>query len=421
MTRNRFTRSAFIGCLGLALALAGCSKGSAPSGSAATPSVAAGTTGGADAASGTSASASVRVGGSTADSSAAAAGAVPAAVQDSVTKNKALPTFTAPGPAIDPSSLKGKTMFVIPETNNPFIDSIDSTMKKVADKVGMKFVLYPNQGQVSQWVQGMNAGITAKADIIVLTAAPDPRVLQPQLAAAKAAGIPVLVTHNYDDSSPNPPDCNACAAGVTGIVTAPFNRAGQAAADWIIADSKGKANVYLLASKDVIPSPGTVADIQKEMTDQCPGCKVSVKDIPVADWNTQVQGEVQAALTKDPTINYVYPLYDAMVGGAVTGIQTVGRAKQTQVVSFNGSPYALKFIEDNNIVGMDVGEDTAGIAYADMDQAFRILLGKPTVNQRTPIRIWDKTNVSQTGTPPVVGQGYGTAYVDGFLALWGMK
>lgn len=354
-------------------------------------------------------------------SSGSKASAVPASVRASVVKNKALPTFASPGAPIDPASLKGKTMFVIPETNNPFIESIDNTMKSVAQKVGMNFTLYPNQGQVSQWVQGMNAGITAKADIIVLTAAPDPRALQPQLAAAKAAGIPVLVTHNYDDSSPNPPACNACKAGVAGIVTAPFNRAGAAAADWIIADSGGKANVYLLASKDVIPSPDTVAVIQKQMKDHCPNCTVSVKNIPVANWNTQVQSEVQAALNKDPKINYVYPLYDAMVGGAVTGIQTVGRAGQTKVVSFNGSPYALKFIQDHHIVAMDVGEDTAGIGYADMDQAFRLMLGRPTVDERTPIRIWDSTNVDQTGTPPQVGKGYGNATVAGFSKLWGMK
>ena len=141
----------------------------------------------------------------------------------------------------------------------------------------------------------------------------------------------------------------------------------------------------------------------------------------MADWNTKGQGQVQAALTKDPSLTYVYPLYDAMVSGAVPAVQTVGRKGRVKVVSYNGSPYVLKYIQDENIAAMDVGEDTVGIGYASMDQAFRILLKKPTVPQRTPLRIWDATNVNVTGTPPTVGKGYGNARPEGFSKLWGLS
>jgi ribose transport system substrate-binding protein len=333
----------------------------------------------------------------------------------------AQPTFTAPGPAIDISGVKGKSMFLIPLVPNPFNQSIQETMQRIATQAGMKFTIYPNQGQASQWVQGMNAALTAKPDIIVLSTAPDPRVLQPQLKAAKAAGIPVLVTHFYDDSSPEPPDCEGCAAGVTALVTAPFNVAGKAAADWIIKDSGAKANTLVIGAGDILPSPATVQVVKQEFADQCAGCKVTEINIPVADWNTKVQGQVQAALTKDPSITYVYPLYDAMVSGAVPAVQTVGKKGKVKVVSYNGSPYVLKYIQDDNIAAMDVGEDTVGIGYASMDQAFRILLKKPTVPQRTPIRIWDASNVDETGTPPTVGKGYGNALPEGFSKLWGIS
>ncbi len=349
-----------------------------------------------------------------------AANAVPSAVTANVDKYKGLPTFTPPGEPIDPTSLRGKSMFLIPLVPNPFNQNIQETMQGIAEKVGMNFTIYPNQGTPAEWVQGMNAALTAKPDIIVLSTAPDPRTLQPQLEQAKAAGIPVLVTHFYDDASPVPPACEGCAAGVTALVTAPFDVAGKAAADWVIADSKGNANTLLIGGADVLPSPATLDAISKEFKEQCPACKVTIKNIPVSDWNTKAQGEVQSALTADPTINYVYPLYDAMVAGAVPAVQTLGKSGQVKVVSYNGSPYALKYIQDGDIVAMNVGEDTVGIGYASMDQAFRILLGKPTVDERTPIRIWDKTNVNEAGVPPEVGKGYGSALSDGFLALWGL-
>ena len=384
---TRLLRRGIVGVAVLALALTACSTGGGGSGGAA-PSGAANT--------------------------------VSPAVTDNVATYKGLPTFTPPGPPIDPTTLRGKRMFLIPLVPNPFNQSIQETMQAIAQKAGMEFTIYPNQGKPSEWVQGMNTALTVKPDIIVLSTAPDPRTLQPQLEAAKAAGIPVLVTHFYDDSSPVPPACEGCAAGVTALVTAPFNVAGKAAADWIIADSKANANVLLIGGADVLPSPATLDTISKEFAAECPSCKVTVKNIPVSDWNTKTQSEIQSALTADPSINYVYPLYDAMVAGAVPAIQTLGRVGKVKVVSYNGSPYALKLIQDGDIVAMNVGEDTVGIGYASMDQAFRILLGQPTVAERTPIRIWDKTNVNEAGVPPEVGKGYGGALPTGFQKLWGL-
>ena len=366
---------------------------------------------------------------STGDSGSASAGgsdgggtaaAIPDEVQQNVEQFMGLPEFTAPGPAIDVSSLAGKSMFLIPLVPNPFNQSIEETMQNIADEVGIELTIYANQGQASQWVQGMNAAIAANPDIIVLNTAPDPRLLQPQLEEAKAAGIPVLVTHFYDDSSPEPPDCDGCAAGVTALVTAPFFVAGEAAANWVIMDSGGTAHTLIIGAEDALPSPGTIEKIQETFDKNCPACEYTVINIPIADWNTKTQGEVQFALTANPDITYVYPLYDAMVAGAVPAVETVGRADEVKVLSYNGSPYVLEFIQDSNIAAMDVGEDTVGIGYANMDQAFRILLGEPTVAERTPIRIFDETNVDEAGTPPTVGTGYGNALAEGFTELWGL-
>jgi ribose transport system substrate-binding protein len=351
------------------------------------------------------------------DSSAAA---IPDAVRENVEQFMGLPEFTAPGPEIDVSSLEGMSMFLIPLVPNPFNQSIEETMQEIADDVGIELTIYANQGQASQWVQGMNAAIAADPDIIVLNTAPDPRLLQPQLEEAAAAGIPVLVTHFYDDSSPEPPDCDGCAAGVTALVTAPFYVAGEAAANWVILDSGGTAHTLIIGAEDALPSPGTIDKIKETFDNNCPACEYTVINIPIADWNTKTQGEVQSALTANPDITYVYPLYDAMVAGAVPAVETVGRADEVKVLSYNGSPYVLEFIQQGNIAAMDVGEDTVGIGYANMDQAFRILLGEPTVPQRTPIRIFDSTNVDEAGTPPTVGTGYGNALAEGFTQLWGL-
>jgi ribose transport system substrate-binding protein len=337
-----------------------------------------------------------------------------------VATDKAIPAWTAPGPAVDVSKLRGKRVFIIPLVPNPFNENIQNTYKQIFNAVGVKWTLYANQGLTSQWVAGMDAAIAQHPNLIILSTAPDPRVLQPQLRAAKAAGIPVEVTHFYDRSSPPPPACLACAAGVTALVTAPFNAAGAAEADWIINDSRGHAHVLIVSAPDVIPSPGILSSMEREYRSYCPACTYKIINIPVAQWNTGVESEVESALNADPSINYVDALYDAMCTGAVPAVQAVGKVGKVKVVSFNGSPFALNDIRTGDIMAMDAAENTRWIGFADVDQAFRLLAGMPPVNETTPFRLMDKSNVTQAGIPATNYLGYGNAYATGYWHLWGL-
>jgi ribose transport system substrate-binding protein len=347
-------------------------------------------------------------------------GSESSALLPKVASDKAIPTWTAPGSPVDVSKLRGKRVFILPLVPNPFNENIQNTYKQIFNAVGVKWTFYANQGLTSQWIAGMDAAIAQHPSLILLSTAPDPRVLQPQLRAAKAAGIPVEVTHFYDQSTPPPPACLACAAGVTALVTAPFNNAGAAEADWIINDSQGHAHVLIVSAPDVIPSPGILSAMEREYHTSCPACTHKIINVPVAQWNTGVQSQVESALNADPSINYVDALYDAMATGAVPAVQAVGKTGSVKVVSFNGSPFALDDIRNGNIMAMDASENTRWIGFADVDQAFRLLAGMLPVNETTPFRLMDKSNVTQAGVPATNYLGYGNAYAVGFWHLWGL-
>ena len=55
-----------------------------------------------------------------------------------------------------------------------------------------------------------------------------------------------------------------------------------------------------------------------------------------------------------------------------------------------------------------------------MDQAYRILLGKPAAAHVNPIRVFDASNVASLGSKPTPASGYGNAYVAGYKKLWGL-
>ncbi|MHB1242015.1 MAG: sugar ABC transporter substrate-binding protein [Gaiellaceae bacterium] len=336
--------------------------------------------------------------------------------QANLAKYKAVPKFVAPGPAFNAKARAGgKTIFVIPASSQiPFVSTIANHIKRVTAPVGVKVTIWQNQGQPSQWVQGMNAAIAQNASAIVLLAGNDPAGLQPQIKAAKAKGIPTIVAHLYDDNQPSAPN-------VGGLVNIPYKIAGRLIADQAIVDTKGKANAIVVTINQVKSTLPMVAGIRDEFRKYCGGCKLKFTDVTIAEVATKIQPNVQAALTADPGINYVIALYDsAEVPFVAAAIRASGRTGRVKVSTFNGTPEILKMVKQGDIVTMNVGENLEWIGYAIADQSMRIM-GKlaPVKNARVPVRVFDRTNISQAG--PKFTSGWGTTYAKGYRTLWGLK
>lgn len=345
-----------------------------------------------------------------------AAGGLPdlEAAQAVVDEYMAVPAFNPPGPAFDTSGLAGMTIFDIPLNSTiPTAQLKQTTYRQILDEIGVNLIIHENQGGVNDYAAGMNAAISQAVDLIILDGAPNPELLGPQIQQATDAGIPVLVTHFFDEEEEWPEGFS--------LVPAPFNLSGKLEANWITVDSGGDANVLVIQAAEANPSEGLVGTIENEFAAVCgDGCGVTVINVPVNEWSSKVQGEVQSALIRDPEINYVLPLYDFGVPFANAGVVAAGR-DDVKIVSFNGTPSVLKMIQDETAVVMNAGENPQWLAYANMDQALRILAGEePVESENTPLRIFDASNVEQAGVPPALGTGYGDEYVTGYRELWGL-
>lgn len=113
---------------------------------------------------------------------------------------RAIPKFEAPGPAFDAKKAAGKTIFSIQESSsNPFTNTIVASMKRAADEVGIKFNDYANQGQHTQWIQGLNQAVAQKVDLVVVSGGTiGPLYFKPQADALKAANIPLVTVVDTD-------------------------------------------------------------------------------------------------------------------------------------------------------------------------------------------------------------------------------
>jgi ribose transport system substrate-binding protein len=124
-----------------------------------------------------------------------------------------LPKFQAPGEAFDARAcMKGKSILSIPASSAvPFIKTIQESIEKLAGEVRFTYKPWENQGQVTQWVQGFDYAINNKFQLIELLAGADPGFVEPQVKAAKAAGLMVVAAHLTGYEQPIP-------SGATGVV-----------------------------------------------------------------------------------------------------------------------------------------------------------------------------------------------------------
>jgi ribose transport system substrate-binding protein len=360
----------------------------------------------------------------TAASGAAASSVDLSAVESIISKAKATPAFVAPGPAFDASKARGKTIFYIPLNSTlPFDTLMAKGAENAAQVAGAKFVLYSNQGKPSEWIQGMDSAISRRADLIVLAGSPDPKLLGPQIKAARAAGIPVICTHLYDGSYVQTalkelPDLAA-------IVPANHYMGGQLMADYAIKESKGNVDALFVTANEVQPSAGIAKTFVDELDKYCPKtCKAKVVNIPIPSWAEKVPTTVQTELLKNPKINYVVPVYDGMTPLLNAGITQAGKGGSVKIVAYNGTASVLQMIQKKNLVVGEIGEPTDWLGWSIIDQALRILSGTPpTTNENTPLRVFDQDNVDEAGNPATQTQGYGDRqeYQNGYKALWGVK
>ena len=329
---------------------------------------------------------------------------------------RAKPVFTAPGEAFDARKCAaGRKMLSIPNSSaNPFLKGIIRREVIVGQELGLTVQEWQNQGQPSQWAQGVEFAVRNRFDIINLISGVDPRTLEPQIRAAKAAGVRTMTSHFYDPSQPvNPLTAASLPVG--------FNRIGKLLADWAIMRTGGAAQLIVIKSAEVPPTEPLMKGLKDELAARCPKCRiVSEINVGVTEWATKIQPSLQSALLANPGVNFVIPIYDSMSQFVVPAIRLTGRKGKVRVATFNGTPFVLDYVR-NGDVDMNIGESLDWIAHATVDGYLRALCGLPVPKDiGVPFYIFDSTNVKDAGIPAQFDQGYGNAYIAGYRRLWGL-
>ena len=339
-----------------------------------------------------------------------------AAAEALIALHSQTPTFTPPGEPFDAKAcMADKSMFVIPLTNaNPFNAAISQGFVDAAAMVGFELRDWQTQLDPAGWIQGINTAVAEGFDLIDMQGGLPPEFLVPQFTEARAAGVKVTATHNWDATTQTTPDF------MDGAANTDYVTVGNIIAAWAIVKTGGKVNALVLGPDEITPTAPLRDAMIGYLKDNCPDCTSTYINVPVTDWATLGQPAVQNALLADPTINYVLPVYDSMAGFIVPAIQIAGSS--AKVVSYNGTPFVLDMIRDGDIVEMAVGESLGWVGMAGTDADMRVLCGLPLVTKlNTPAFIFSDENIETAGVPATFNDGYGDVHIAGFKALWGLE
>lgn len=317
--------------------------------------------------------------------------------------------LVVPTAPLDVSSLAGKSLWFITVSMNQFSTDMAAGVKEAADAAGVETVLYDGQGSGNRFTEGMNQALAQDAGGIILVGI-EPSLISSELAAAEAAGIPVLNTLNSapDDAVPD---------GTFANFTSDFTADGRTAAEWALKDSGCDLDLVVVKAS-TIPVWNYLAEgAEAAVAELCPDtCTTTTLDLDAANIATDLSSQLQTALQKDPDVNYVFVVWDSGVPYAQPVVAASGT--NAKILARDGISASLEMVAAGT-QDLTVATPPPGwIGWAASDDVFRAMLGAEPSGLVVPTRLIDADNVGD-GSTADVSPNY-TDYQSAFEKLWGV-
>lgn len=353
-------------------------------------------------------------GGTTGANGAAVGGTDVAAAQSAVDGFLKVPTSIGLTQQLTKTPPTGKKM-IITETPEPVTIKVNDGMVAAAKALGWTVSRIEIGTGAEDPEKALDAAIDQKPDIIVQTGAPASQI-RSGLARAKADKIVVLRSDNTD-----PPGIDGTIVN-TGIDGAKQTGTwGTMMADYVVAQSKGKADV-IVVNFPVYPILTAFANgFDKELKAKCPSCKTTRLDQQVSDLvGGKTPTAVVSALQRDTGANWVV----LSLGDATLGLKAaLAAAGLTSRVKIGGESAGTA-----NIEALKKGDEQAWTGFAAsilgwrrVDAAARYFNGESlaiATSTLLPTQLITKDNVNSA---PLDSDGYYVGvpdYEKQFKALW---
>jgi hypothetical protein len=318
-------------------------------------------------------------------------------------------TFAYPGDAFDASGASGKKVAMISINDQiPVLKQWTDTIKAGLESQGVIVTQTSDAGGVIDPLPKFFAqAVTDKVDLIVTNAVPAALI-----PLADLGDIPVMTTNQT--AAPGV----AVADGIAADPSFDYTIPASLMADWFCVTGAGAGNAVVWGSEGQASSPIMIDTIKARTTANCPDAKVDYQDAPLATWfDGTLDGVAKNAVTADPTITHLMPIYDGMTIATGAGLDAAGSAAIQS--SFNMTPAVAAGIGSGS-VKMDVGCPNDWFSYATADAALRLLTGNAVpANYGITCKVFDESNIgSIDATVENSVNWYGIDFAAEFAKYW---
>lgn len=348
------------------------------------------------------------------DGGAAADGPLAEVVADVEAASQAQDSFELPSEPVDVSDWDGKTVYYVPITAQISVFQVyGEKIGEALETVGADLQICDGGANPSQISGCIDQAVGASAAAIITDNVPYGMAAN-ALDGARAAGIPVLIANQLVDPAFPADDSLAYVEGpATEMITS--------VADWIIADSDGKATVVL---QKVTDNPSTIAwadAAEQELDERCPDCTVIVNEVSASNFPL-IPSSTSSALLANPDARYVLAEFEHFVQPTLGGVQQSPNAAQIKIVSSAATLTGLQMLADGGPLHADAGQNFAYQGWATADALFRLAAGQEIPEYDYSFRLFTQDNIGDldlSDEGQASGSWYGpTDFADDFAALW---
>lgn len=341
-------------------------------------------------------------------------GACPDVVASATT---AVAAATDPAPAWDgptdgPQAAAGKTLVFVAQTmTNPGVSGVAAGIQDAAKTIGWNVRVIDGQGDPAGISAAFGQAVQLKPDGIVVGGF-DPNTVTAQMAAADAAGIPVIGWHALAEPGPS------TSPKLFSNVTTKVSDVSKISAQYIIAKSGGTAGVVVFTDNSIPFAAGKAKMIEDELA-TCSSVKVlKVENIPIPDAGTRTPQEFSSLVSQlADSWTYSVAINDLYFDNAATPLRAAG--KQGDGAPFNvgagdGSPAAFQRIAAKQYQAATVPEPLNQEGWQIVDEFNRAFNKAPASGYVPAVHVTDTSNVgTSTSWDPQNG------YQDAYKKIWG--
>jgi ribose transport system substrate-binding protein len=318
------------------------------------------------------------------------------------------------GPTSSPKPVAGKKIvYISNDENNAAAHAWGVAIKEAGAKIGWNVTIMDGKATPVGWIAAMNQAIALHVDGIITSA--DAASIQQPMKDAAAKKIPIVGIHAAALPGPNQQ------LGLFTNIQQDPREIGKAQADWIIADSNGKARVVVTSHNEFAiaetKSKAVVARLK-----ECSGCQVmAYVSSPIAEVAQRQPQMVISWVQKDGTPLYVTAVADYTLDFQVPALRSAGvDPTAVKLIGADGQKSAYERIRKKEYQVVTVSEPVEMQAYQAVDEINRAIQGQPPSGFVQAPYLVTPENVDAEG-------GNNNAFVPTndykkhYLALWGVS